>query len=194
MKKLAVALALAGAALGSHGATVGWQFSGMVADDDYGVVRFNAYVEVDTVRVTNGPHYDGPGTSLGKARVRWSIRGLTGCSGSGNTVLSNFSAGADGFFIGSLFPGDDCQVAAWVSAPGTGQFENPMDLLTQWYDVQDPRVSMHVSLMGPVRSYEALTVDYSHQMIPEPSPVALIGAGLAGLIWVRRRKDMRDQA
>jgi hypothetical protein len=48
--------------------------------------------------------------------------------------------------------------------------------------------------MGPVRSYEALTVDYSHQMIPEPSPVALIGAGLAGLIWVRRRKDMRDQA
>jgi hypothetical protein len=31
-------------------------------------------------------------------------------------------------------------------------------------------------------------------ILPEPSPVALIGAGLAGLIWVRRRKDTREQA
>jgi hypothetical protein len=56
-----------------------------------------------------------------------------------------------------------------------------------------PDLQIEVSLLGPVLSFYSLTVDYTYQMIPEPSPVALIGAGLAGLIWVRRRKDTRER-
>jgi hypothetical protein len=60
--------------------------------------------------------------------------------------------------------------------------------------MSSPDLQIEVSLLGPVLSFYSLTVDYTYQMIPEPSPVALIGAGLAGLIWVRRRKDTREQA
>ena len=99
-------------------------------DDDYGVFRFKAYVEIDTARVTNGPHSDGPGTGLRKTKVTWSVNGGSGCGG-GGTALSTFSAGNGGFFISSLYPGEDCGMYAWVLAPGTGSFENPNDPLTQ---------------------------------------------------------------
>ena len=81
-----------------------------------------------------------------------------------------------------------------TGALGTGRFEVEGDPLSQWFDMSSPDLQIEVSLLGPVLSFYSLTVDYTYQMIPEPSPVALIGAGLAGLIWVRRRKDTREQA
>jgi hypothetical protein len=178
MKKIAAAVALSLAGVCAQAATVGWQFEGTTYVDDKGVVPFSAYVEVDTGRMARGPNPDGPGSAIG-GFFRWGTSGSTYCRS--HALLSHYSTTDASFVLGSLDTAD-CGITVWVTgALGTGRFEVEGDPLTQWYDMSGPDLQIQVSMMGPVLSAQSLTVDYTYQMIPEPSPVALIGAGLAGL-------------
>jgi hypothetical protein len=192
MKRLAAAFSLLVAALSSQAATVGWQFKGTTWDDDRGVVPFSAYLEVDTGRIARGPNPDGPNSAVG-GTFRWGTNGGMPYCNSG-ALLSHYAVSDTGFVLSGLDT-SDCGIIVWVSgAVPTGRFEVAGDSRTQWFDMTGPDLEIQVSMMGPVRSFQSVSVDYTYQMIPEPSPVALIGAGLAGLIWVRRRKDTREQA
>lgn len=192
MKRLTAAFSLLVAALSSQAATVGWQFKGTTWDDDRGIVPFSAYVEVDTGRIARGPNPDGPGSAIG-GTIRWALDGAPPFCRT-EAVGSWYGASETSFGIGALDRYSDCGIMVTVTgALGTGRFEVEGDPLTQWYDMSGPDLQIEVSLLGPVLSFYSLTVDYTYQMIPEPSPVALIGAGLAGLIWVRRRRDTRQQ-
>lgn len=193
MKKIAAAVAVSLAGVCAQAATVGWQFKGTTFHEYDGVVPFSAYVEVDTGRIARGPNPDGPGSAVGGA-IRWSTNeGPAFCDTQG--VISWYRASDTSFGIGALDSYSECGIMVSVTgALGTGRFEVEGDPLSQWFDMSSPDLQIEVSLLGPVLSFYSLTVDYTYQMIPEPSPVALIGAGLAGLIWVRRRKDTREQA
>lgn len=82
--------------------------------------------------------------------------------------------------------------AAWnmheLSMPSTGGI---------WKSVHFELPSSAVTILLYARGEPFLLESMSFNLVnlvPEPSPVALIGAGLAGLIWVRRRKDTREMA
>jgi hypothetical protein len=82
--------------------------------------------------------------------------------------------------------------AAWnmheLSMPSTGGV---------WKSVHFELPSSAVTILLYARGEPFLLESMSFNLVnlvPEPSPVALIGAGLAGLIWARRRKDTREQA
>ncbi|RCW65183.1 PEP-CTERM sorting domain-containing protein [Pseudorhodoferax soli] len=194
MNKSVVAFVLAGAALGANAATVGWTFKGTTYDSDDRLVPFWAYIEVDTGTLNNGPYFEGPGTGIGKTGAEWWVDGKYGCYGGGEYGYSRYSTSSAGFAISSLDAGNDCGVVAWVTGSGTSRFEVAGDQLTQWFDLSGLGTDFQIYMSSSARAFQAVTVDFTYQMIPEPSPVALIGAGLAGLIWVRRRKDAREQA
>ena len=192
MKKIAAAVAVSLAGVCAQAATVGWQFKGTTFHEYDGVVPFSAYVEVDTGRIARGPNPDGPGSAIG-GTIRWALDGAQPFCRV-EAVGSWYGASETSFGIGALDRYSDCGIMVSVTgALGTGRFEVEGDPLTQWYDMSGPDLQIEDSLLGPVLSFYSLTVDYTYQMIPEPSPVALIGAGLAGLIWVRRRKDTRER-
>lgn len=182
-------MAIAGAALGSQAAAVGWQFKGTTYDEDNGVVPFAAYIEIDTGRIARGPNPNGPGSAVGGI-IRWGTNNRPAyCDTQG--VISWYGASDTSFGIGALDRYTDCGIMVTVTgALGTGNFEVPNDPLTQWYNMSGPDLQIQVSLLGPVRSFYSLTVDYTHQMIPEPASVALFGAGLAAMIGLRRRKKV----
>ncbi|CAN7593870.1 PEP-CTERM sorting domain-containing protein [Pseudorhodoferax sp. LjRoot39] len=194
MKRIAIALALSAGVLGAQAAIVGWQFKGLTEHEFNPegiseIVPFALYIEMDTAAIANGT----AGYAQNGSWFRWRVGGnqaVAACESAWGGSISGFRTSGAGFYMESLYPSNDCAVTINFFGLAKG-LEVAADPLTNWYDTSS--FAAEITLYGN-HSFRAISVTYAAQMIPEPSPVALIGAGLAGLFWVRRRKDTRAQA
>lgn len=195
MKKIAAAVALAATCLGAQAAYVAWNITGFAKDYNDQLTPFRAWIGVDTQYLKQTGPNSPEGMSTVGATFRWGAPGIGGCEGKGFATLVT---GDNGFHISGVDSSNDCMLSVSISGPGIGE-PGPFATI---YDSWDRKYSAYTYMPGieyvvygsshnPIFFAESVTA--AHQSVPEPSPVALIGAGLAGLFWVRRRKDTRAQ-
>lgn len=181
------------AASTSQATIVTWTFKGITEHyfgDAPELTPFKLEVRLNTKTIAAGPQWDGPNTSYGGAQFWWSVPPFYSCSGQGADVLTTYKTSQFGVQLNVLDMGNDCGLYIDFGSKLLGQLD-PNDPMTRSYDMNN--FGATISMVGDM-AFQAISVDWAVQNVPEPSPVALIGAGLAGLIWVRRRKDTREQA
>ncbi|GHC72830.1 hypothetical protein GCM10007320_08980 [Pseudorhodoferax aquiterrae] len=192
-KRVGAVLGIAAWCVSAQAAYVAWNITGFALDYEDRLTPFHAWIGIDTQYLKQTD----PGSTIGMSNVgatfRWGARGIGGCEGSGYATMSTTD---DSFHVSGTDSTNDCSLSVSVWGPGIGQ-TGPFDSI---YDSWDRKFSAYTYMPGiqyvvyggshnPI--FSAVQVTAAHQSVPEPSPVGLIGAGLAGLLWVRRRKDER---
>lgn len=101
--------------------------------------------------------------------------------------------------IGGTFPSgyvDDPDLVPLGANPDLGSFTGGVELVTGTFDPGDipewtqASANLYSSAAGPIVAADNvfLTVRY---LVPEPATLALLGAGLAGVLFVRRSNEVR---
>lgn len=197
MKKIAAAVAIAASCVSAQAAFVAWSVTGTTEDWNGDKTTFTAWIGIDTQQLV----LTGPGT-LGwsdldskTARFKWNAPGLGGCQGQGIATMETYD---NYLMLSGVDPSNDCLLIVKIGGTGIGQpgpFATVYDDWDRYYAVTTLTNGFGADVYGSssLPFFSSVSVTAVSQSVPEPSPVTLIGAGLAGLLWVRRRKDTREQ-
>ncbi|KQP02485.1 PEP-CTERM sorting domain-containing protein [Pseudorhodoferax sp. Leaf265] len=201
MKKIAAALALAGACIGAQAGYVpnyiAWTINGLTDHPETGdKIPFSAWIGIDTQRLAPDRWEEGYGYSTTAATFRWRVPAVGGCSGRGIATLHTT---ARSVHIAGIEPATDCALSLSISAAvdiaSAGPFESQLAAWDRAFTTYTftPGIQFYVIGSSGNPAFSSMELTSVRQSVPEPSPAALIGAGLAGLLWARRRKGARTQ-